>query len=418
MSGRGIRGLVTDGDTGDPIYATISIPEIGKDVYTDPAVGDYHRMVESGTYTVVCTSAEYPTQTVYNVTASLDTFVIVNFELEPPPRGTIAGYVYDETMSPLGGATVELTDIVGYSAVSAAVTGYYEINYIPVGTYDMKATKSGYTSATTDDVAVSDGATSSENFVLATPTFFDDFESGLAAWTGAWATTTSESYSPSTSMTDSPGGNYGDNDNTIIALQSSVDLSDATTGLLSFWHRYDTESGYDYCYVDVSTDGGSSWSQVASYDGYLGDWTEVQIDLASYIGTSGFKVRFRLDSDGYITRDGWYVDDVTISSDMPDTGVDDVAVLPLSVSNYPNPFNPKTTVRFQLPAAGAVSVVVYDAAGRVVRTLLADQEREAGEHDVRWDGSDDAGRETAAGIYFVKIEAGGNLAVSKVVLLK
>ncbi len=129
-------------------------------------------------------------------------------------------------------------------------------------------------------------------------------------------------------------------------------------------------------------------------------------------------MRFRLDSDGYITDDGWYVDDVAISSDMPGTGVDDVAVLPLSVSNYPNPFNPKTTVRFQLPAAGAVSVVVYDAAGRVVRTLLADQEREAGEHDVWWDGSDDAGRETAAGIYFVKIEAGGDFAASKLVLLK
>jgi hypothetical protein len=133
----------------------------------------------------------------------------------------------------------------------------------------MKATKSGYTPTTTDDVSVSDGATSSVNFVLATPTFFDDFESGLAAWTAAWGTTTSESHSPSTSITDSPGGNYGNNDNTIIALQSSVDLSDATTGLLSFWHRYDTESGYDYCYVEVSTNGGSSWSQVASYDGNL-----------------------------------------------------------------------------------------------------------------------------------------------------
>ncbi|MCD4690492.1 succinylglutamate desuccinylase/aspartoacylase family protein, partial [bacterium] len=97
MSGRGIRGLVTDGDTGDPIYATISIPEIGKDVYTDPDVGDYHRMVESGTYTVVCSADEYPTQTVYNVSASLDTFVVVNFALEPPPRGTIAGYVRDES---------------------------------------------------------------------------------------------------------------------------------------------------------------------------------------------------------------------------------------------------------------------------------------------------------------------------------
>jgi hypothetical protein len=418
MSGRGIRGLVTDGGTGDPIYATISIPEIGKDVYTDPAVGDYHRMVESGTYTVICSAAEYPTQTVYNVSASLDTFVIVSFALEPPPRGAIAGYVYDESMSPLGGATVELTDIEGYSSVSAAGTGYYEINHIPVGTYDMKATKSGYTPATTDDVTVSDGMTSSENFVLSTPVFFDDFESGLAAWTGAWGTTASESYSPSRSMTDSPGGDYGNNVNTTVALQNSVDLSEATSGLLSFWHKYDTEPEYDYCYVEVSTNGGSSWTEVASYDGFLEDWTEVQIDLASYVGTSAFKVRFRLDSDGYITSDGWYVDDVAISGDVPGTGVDDVAVRGLSVSNYPNPFNPRTTVRFQMPAAGAVNVEIYDVAGRVVRAVLVDEEREAGEHEFVWDGTDDTGRETAAGIYFVRVEAEGDVASSKMVLLK
>ncbi len=87
-SGRGIRGLVTDADTGEPISATISIPEIGRDVYTDPDVGDYHRMVESGTYTVVCSADGYATQTTENVSASPDTFVVVDFEMEPAQAGT------------------------------------------------------------------------------------------------------------------------------------------------------------------------------------------------------------------------------------------------------------------------------------------------------------------------------------------
>lgn len=87
-SGHGIRGVVTDAQTGEPVSATISVPEIGKDVRTDPDVGDYHRMVEAGTYTVVMTADGYPTQTVYNVTAGLDTFVVVDFSV-PPSTGVV-----------------------------------------------------------------------------------------------------------------------------------------------------------------------------------------------------------------------------------------------------------------------------------------------------------------------------------------
>lgn len=417
MSGRGIRGMVTDAETGDPIDATISIPQIGKDIYTDPDVGDYHRMVETGTYTVTCSADEYPTQTVYNVSASLDTFVVVNFALEPPPRGSIAGYVRDESMSPLVGATIELTDATGYSDVSDA-TGYYEINYIPVGTHDLRASLSGYSSAEELDVSVSDGTIAAVNFVLAAPDFFDDIESGLAEWTGSWGTTTTTSYSPSTCMTDSPGGNYGSNDFETMTLANAIDLSSAEGAELSFWHRYDTESGYDYCYVEVSTNNGSTWTNVASYDGSQSTWTEETIDLTSYIGASQFKIRFLLDSDGYIERDGWYVDDVLMSIEGPETGVDEFVSRELAISNFPNPFNPHTSVSFQMPSGGTVDVRVYDAAGRLVRTLLAGDERDAGRHHVAWDGRDDMGRGVAAGVYFSRIIAGGREASAKMVLLK
>ncbi len=417
VSGRGIRGLVTDAETGDPISATISIPQIGKDIYTDPDVGDYHRMVETGTYTVVCSADEYPTQTVYNVSASLDTFVVVNFALEPPPRGSVAGYVRDESMSPLVGAMVELTDATGYSDESDA-TGYYEINYIPVGTHDLRASLSGYSSGEELGVSVSDGAIAAVNFVLAAPDFFDDIESGLAEWTGSWGTTTTTSHSPSTCMTDSPGGNYGSNDFETMTLATAIDLSSAESAELSFWHRYDTESGYDYCYVEVSTNNGSTWTDVATYDGSQSTWTEETIDLTSYIGASQFKIRFLLDSDGYIERDGWYVDDVLMSIEGPETGVDEFVIRELAISNFPNPFNPRTSVSFQMPSSGTADVRVYDAAGRLVRTLLAGDERDAGRHHVVWDGRDDAGRGVAAGVYFSRIIAGGREASAKMVLLK
>jgi len=418
MSGRGIRGVVTDALTGDPVSATISVPEIGKDVYTDPDVGDYQRMVESGTYTVVCTSEGFQSQTTYNVSASLDTFVVVDFQLQGAPRGSIGGYVYDENLDPIP-ALVEVTDIGGYSGTADSATGYYEILYIPVGDHGLRVSHPGHRTEERQNVTVTEGATSSESFVLASPMFFDDFESGSGGWVGDWALTTSESHSPSASITDSPGGDYGNGAYTEIALSSPVDLSGRSEATLSFWHRYDTEAAYDFCYVSVSTDGGSNWTQVASYNGAQSSWVEEEIDLTPYVGTSQLKVRFVLDSDGWITGDGWYLDDVRIFGDLSLSGVEDeLTVRKASVANYPNPFNPRTTIRYQIPKRGSVVVSIYDAAGRLVRTLVDSASREAGPHEVSWDGTDENRLDVAAGIYFVRVKAAGEEASGKMVLLK
>ncbi|HYW69126.1 MAG TPA: M14 family zinc carboxypeptidase, partial [bacterium] len=205
-SGKGIRGMVTDADTGEPLSATISIPEIGRDVYTDPDVGDYHRMVESGTYTVVCSVDGFPPQTVYNVSASLDTFVVVDFEFEID-RGTISGYVLDTDANPVA-ATVTVVGDGSYSDIADAGTGYYEIVNVPVGTHSVLASQPGYSSDLETGVVVTNGATSTVNFEVEQAYFFDDIESGTSDWTGTWGTTTSTSHSPVTCMTDSPSGNY------------------------------------------------------------------------------------------------------------------------------------------------------------------------------------------------------------------
>jgi len=219
-------------------------------------------------------------------------------------------------------------------------------------------------------------------------------------------------------MTDSPGGSYPNNATTTMALNSGLDLSESTTASLVFWHLYDTESGYDYCLVEVSTNGGGSWTQVASYSGLLSNWTEVTIDLDSYVGTSDFKVRFILDSDGWVQKDGWYVDDVHVFADQP-TGVDDGgASLKLLVGNYPNPFNPLTSVRYTVPRAGTVGLRVYDASGRLVRTLVETASHDAGRHSASWDGRDESGVEVATGVYFARLTVDSQSVSSKMVLLK
>jgi hypothetical protein len=85
--------------------------------------------------------------------------------------------------------------------------------------------------------------------------------------------------------------------------------------------------------------------------------------------------------------------------------------------NFPNPFNPLTRIDFGLKARGAVSLRIYDVAGRLVRVLV-DEERGAGHYTEEWNGRDNNGRTVASGIYFYAIEAGGFRQTRKMVLLR
>ena len=85
--------------------------------------------------------------------------------------------------------------------------------------------------------------------------------------------------------------------------------------------------------------------------------------------------------------------------------------------NAPNPFNPSTDIRYQLPEAGRVRLVIYDLLGRTVR-VLADDRREAGYHLISWDGRDETGRPVGSGIYLLRLEAGGLAQVRKMTLMR
>lgn len=88
------------------------------------------------------------------------------------------------------------------------------------------------------------------------------------------------------------------------------------------------------------------------------------------------------------------------------------------LQNFPNPFNPETSIRYNLPEAVNVSVVIYDQLGRRVRTLVDNALQQAGYQNVLWDGRDAAGRPVATGIYLYKVTAGKQALVRKMVLAK
>lgn len=84
---------------------------------------------------------------------------------------------------------------------------------------------------------------------------------------------------------------------------------------------------------------------------------------------------------------------------------------------YPNPFNPRTTIKFELPEAGSVRLSVFDVAGRLVRTLV-DESMPLGSHEAIWDGKDASGREVGSGSYLVRLEFGKDVKTTRMGLLR
>ena len=102
------------------------------------------------------------------------------------------------------------------------------------------------------------------------------------------------------------------------------------------------------------------------------------------------------------------------------TGVDDGSsvVKPYLSRNFPNPFNPSTTIEYRVPSPGSrVRLSIYDLSGRPVR-ILVDAYRSGGEHVAVWRGLDDAGRAAGSGVYFYRLEVGDTKLERKMVMLK
>ena len=178
-------------------------------------------------------------------------------------------------------------------------------------------------------------------------------------WTGTWSLTTNEFYSPSTSMTDSPGGNYQNNENAVTVYDQDVDLTDAIRAKVSFYAKWNIEANYDYVQFEVSTNNGVTWIPQCGlhtnagennnsiqpvgeplYDGVQSDWVKEEINLSDYFGEI-VKLRFVLRSDNFVEEDGFYFDDFTVYVD--ELVATDEVVKP-SFKLFPNPAKNQLTV--------------------------------------------------------------------------
>jgi subtilisin-like proprotein convertase family protein len=108
---------------------------------------------------------------------------------------------------------------------------------------------------------------------------------------------------------------------------------------------------------------------------------------------------------------------ITFAGGQSGVGPDGLPAVFALRGNYPNPFNPSTTISYDLPRAGHVQLQIYDVAGRLVRTLV-DENRAAATHREVWDGRDNRGRGVASGVYYYRVTSGSHTATAKMMLLK
>ena len=276
--------------------------------------------------------------------------------------------------------------------------------------------------------------------------FSDGADSGRSAWnssgtstTQSWDTTGSSAFSGRYSYTDSPSADYTHNGSSTFTMKTGVVLAGAGAEL-RFRAHWDIEGEYDIALVEASTDGGLTWTalpgrytrpgsgafggkQIAAVPGFdrtRREWVEETMNLDQFLG-SNIRLRFRLESDPYVQRDGIYVDDIRVLLYRSVPTAVRVSDLPVGIrldQNYPNPFNGQTRIRFAVHSSVdpsvpvPVTLSVLDVLGRTVAVLFNAPATD-GEHEIVFD----AGM-FPTGVYFCRLNLGSTFVTKPMVLLR
>ncbi len=301
---KGVRGIVQS-STGTPLNATISVSGNSRVVHTDPEVGDYHRLLLGGTYSITASAQGYIPQT-QQVTVPTGGTATLNFTLSPAAQTTFYGMVRDVDGTPVAQATIT----IGTSPVTtltSSANGTFSIANILEGSYPMTVAATGYPLLSLSlNVSAADDH---QVFLLSQPVFSDGFDNGIGNWTATspWGVT---SESGNNVLKDSPTGSYANSINKSVRLTNPIAMQNMTNPSITFRAKYALESGYDFVYVEASSNN-STWTELASFTGSQSTWQTYSYSLAAYAGQNCY-LRFRISTDSGVTADGITIDDVAI----------------------------------------------------------------------------------------------------------
>jgi hypothetical protein len=282
--------------------------------------------------------------------------------------------------------------------------------------------------------------------------FADDFETdhgwtvgapGDAATTGIWvrADPVGTTYQTEDDHTPDPGhicfvtgnGTVGgapgeqDVDGGRTSLLSPVfDLSGATWARLTYWRWFvDATNVDDNFWVYLSNNGGTTWTVLERLQATARPWIKATFpDLGQVLPlTSQMRLKFAAEDIGSGSLVEAALDDLSLTAvyvspaATPDVTPGAAPTVLRLLPARPNPAAGSTRLTFSLPAAGNVSLDLFDAGGRWVRSLVRG-ERPAGTQVTTWDGRDGAGRLAGAGVYLVRLEASGRVERARVTLVR
>jgi len=212
-------------------------------------------------------------------------------------------------------------------------------------------------------------------------------------------------------------------DGVTMTLSQDVSVPAEATGLrLQGYLCMTTEEffPYDTLAIEIRTTSGTllelllRWYCTDSYR--YPSWTLFSADVGSAYAGQTIRLHIRAYCDPSLST-SFFLDSLTLQAMMP-TDVAGSTAAPLRLyPNQPNPFNPMTTLRFDLPVMGRARLEVYDVAGRRVRALL-DADLPTGSHEAAWDGRDASGRGMASGSYFARLSASGKVETVRMTLVR
>ncbi|HNW24669.1 MAG TPA: choice-of-anchor J domain-containing protein, partial [Candidatus Cloacimonas sp.] len=238
-------------------------------------------------------------------------------------------------------------------------------------------------------------------FIIFNPTATTPAMTSLAAHTGSKMACSFAAVMPA------QGGN-GPNNDWMITPQ----LTGASS--IKFWARsYVADYGLERFKVGVSNNtipGSFTIISGANYIQAPVEWTEYTYQITQpgplYIGIQC------LSNDAFF----FCVDDVTVAgNDINDPEIPVVATA--LNNNYPNPFNPETTISYSVKDREPVTIGIYNIKGQLVKTLLKGIQ-EPGNHTIVWNGTDENGRSVSSGVYYYKMQAGKYSSTKKMIMMK
>ena len=195
-----------------------------------------------------------------------------------------------------------------------------------------------------------------------------------------WAETNEDYFSASTSITDSPNNNYYNNENSVITINNEVDLSDYSYAEITFKAKWEIQSNFDYVQLEIYSDNSDYWIPQCGiytqsgggnhqnaygeplYSGNQDAWIEEKISLSDYLGES-ILIRFKIITNGFGRRDGFYFDDLEIN------GISNQLNVNNNVNEftylYPNPVSNILNINTDL---NDFTVEIYSISGQLLIT--------------------------------------------------